>query len=165
MPVCIIWNSQLLMEMLKLWRKYRIISLSEAYFNYISCHGFYMATFLFGLLDYCALLHATLVFFQAITLNVAINSHNQSLFTIVVSNQFVELKGSAFKKFEKNNLFQMSCSGKYFKCYHIHRDCLACLFFCTSHRHHTRLCYRKCLKLLQAGTNFPCPEDLATGRP
>ncbi|XP_065183935.1 transmembrane anterior posterior transformation protein 1-like isoform X2 [Sycon ciliatum] len=56
------------------------------------------------------LLHSTLVFFQAITLNVAINSHNQSLFTVVVSNQFVELKGSAFKKFEKNNLFQMSCS-------------------------------------------------------
>ena len=24
--------------------------------------------------------------------------------------QFVELKGSVFKKFEKNNLFQMSCS-------------------------------------------------------
>ena len=26
-------------------------------------------------------------------------------------HQFVELKGSVFKKFEKNNLFQMACSG------------------------------------------------------
>ena len=26
--------------------------------------------------------------------------------------QFVELKGSVFKKFEKYNLYQMSCSGK-----------------------------------------------------
>lgn len=28
--------------------------------------------------------------------------------------QFVEIKGSVFKKFEKNNLFQMSNSGKLF---------------------------------------------------
>lgn len=27
--------------------------------------------------------------------------------------QFVEIKGSVFKKFEKNNLFQMSNSGKW----------------------------------------------------
>lgn len=30
------------------------------------------------------------------------------------SSQFVEIKGSVFKKFEKNNLFQMSNSGKIF---------------------------------------------------
>lgn len=79
--------------------------------------------------------------FQATTLNVAFNSHNKALLTIMMSNnvseislgslsqvsavfgtcdrpthnslvflQFVELKGSVFKKFEKNNLFQMSCS-------------------------------------------------------
>lgn len=29
--------------------------------------------------------------------------------------QFVEIKGSVFKKFEKNNLFQMSNSGKFVK--------------------------------------------------
>jgi len=48
--------------------------------------------------------------FQATTLNVAFNSHNKALLTIMMSNNFVELKGSVFKKFEKNNLFQMSCS-------------------------------------------------------
>lgn len=84
---------------------------------------------------------------QATTLNVAFNSHNKSLLTIMMSNnvsthvstiffnaflfiesvlssvthfhlsrcvslQFVEIKGSVFKKFEKNNLFQMSNSGE-----------------------------------------------------
>ncbi|ELU04873.1 hypothetical protein CAPTEDRAFT_5824 [Capitella teleta] len=55
-------------------------------------------------------MHAILVLFQATTLNVAFNSHNKALMTIMMSNNFVELKGSVFKKFEKNNLFQMSCS-------------------------------------------------------
>lgn len=55
-------------------------------------------------------LHGLLVLFQATTLNVAINSNNKALLTIMISNQFVELKGSVFKKFDKNNLFQVSCS-------------------------------------------------------
>ncbi|XP_031556071.1 transmembrane anterior posterior transformation protein 1 homolog [Actinia tenebrosa] len=55
-------------------------------------------------------LHSVLVLFQATCLNVAVNSHNKALLVIMVSNQFVELKGSVFKRFEKNNLFQMACS-------------------------------------------------------
>ncbi|XP_072352525.1 transmembrane anterior posterior transformation protein 1 homolog isoform X1 [Scyliorhinus torazame] len=55
-------------------------------------------------------LHTILVMVQATTLNVAFNSHNKSLLTIMMSNNFVEIKGSVFKKFEKNNLFQMSNS-------------------------------------------------------
>lgn len=57
-----------------------------------------------------ALCHTLLILLQATTLNVAFNSHNQSLLTIMMSNNFVELKGSVFKKFGKPNLFQMSCS-------------------------------------------------------
>uniref|UniRef100_A0A1I8EFG0 Eukaryotic membrane protein n=1 Tax=Wuchereria bancrofti TaxID=6293 RepID=A0A1I8EFG0_WUCBA len=49
-------------------------------------------------------------FGQATTLNVAFNSHTQALLAIMMSNNFVELKGSVFKKFAKANLFQMSCS-------------------------------------------------------
>lgn len=70
----------------------------------------------FGVLSHLTLailyvfLHSMLVLFQATTLNVAINSSNKALLTIMMSNNFVELKGSVFKKFEKNNLFQMSCS-------------------------------------------------------
>ncbi|XP_033207655.1 protein TAPT1 homolog isoform X2 [Belonocnema kinseyi] len=55
-------------------------------------------------------LHTILVLFQATTLNVAINSSNKALLTIMMSNNFVELKGSVFKKFDKNNLFQLSCN-------------------------------------------------------
>uniref|UniRef100_A0A8C2CL59 Transmembrane anterior posterior transformation 1b n=1 Tax=Cyprinus carpio TaxID=7962 RepID=A0A8C2CL59_CYPCA len=55
-------------------------------------------------------LHAILIMVQATTLNVAFNSHNKSLLTIMMSNNFVEIKGSVFKKFENNNLFQMSNS-------------------------------------------------------
>ncbi|VEN40772.1 unnamed protein product [Callosobruchus maculatus] len=56
------------------------------------------------------ILHSILVLFQATTLNVAINSRNKALMTIMMSNNFVELKGSVFKKFDNNNLFQVSCS-------------------------------------------------------
>lgn len=47
---------------------------------------------------------------QATCLNVAVNSNNKGLLTIMISNNFVELKGSVFKKFDKNNLFQLTCS-------------------------------------------------------
>ncbi|XP_061389700.1 protein TAPT1 homolog [Musca vetustissima] len=55
-------------------------------------------------------LHSFLIMFQATTLNVAVNSNNKGLLTIMISNNFVELKGSVFKKFDKNNLFQLTCS-------------------------------------------------------
>lgn len=55
-------------------------------------------------------LHSLLVLLQATTLNVALNSKNKALLTIMMSNNFVELKGMVFKKFEKKNLFHMSCS-------------------------------------------------------
>ncbi|XP_066146322.1 protein TAPT1 homolog [Euwallacea fornicatus] len=56
------------------------------------------------------IMHSILLLFQATTLNVAINASNKALLTIMMSNNFVELKGSVFKKFDKNNLFQVSCS-------------------------------------------------------
>lgn len=56
------------------------------------------------------MIHSLLVMFQASTLNVAINSNNKGLLTIMMSNNFVELKGSVFKKFDKHNLFQLTCS-------------------------------------------------------
>ena len=57
-------------------------------------------------------IHTVVLLFQTVTLNVAVNSHSKALLTIMVSNNFVELKGSVFKKFERSNLFQMSCSGE-----------------------------------------------------
>ncbi|RNA18983.1 transmembrane anterior posterior transformation 1 -like protein [Brachionus plicatilis] len=54
--------------------------------------------------------HSIVFLCLSTTLNVAFNSHNNALLTIMMSNNFVELKGSVFKKFDKNNVFQMSCS-------------------------------------------------------
>ncbi|KAJ4295396.1 hypothetical protein N0V90_007408 [Kalmusia sp. IMI 367209] len=54
--------------------------------------------------------HATALFYQVITLNVAVNSYSNALLTLLMSNQFVEIKSTVFKKFEKENLFQVTCA-------------------------------------------------------
>lgn len=51
------------------------------------------------------LLHA-----QAISLNVAINSESHMLLTLLVSNQFMELKTCVFKKYDRTSLFLITCS-------------------------------------------------------
>ncbi|KAL0487183.1 TAPT1 [Acrasis kona] len=53
--------------------------------------------------------HTLLQLFRVITLNVALNSQNNALFTLLVSNNFVELKGNVFKKVNEDNLMQVSC--------------------------------------------------------
>lgn len=58
---------------------------------------------------YC-IIHSTALFYQVITLNVAVNSYSNALLTLLMSNQFVEIKGTVFKKIEKENLFQLTCA-------------------------------------------------------
>jgi hypothetical protein len=60
---------------------------------------------------YVVAVHALVMIYQLISLNVAVNSFDHALLTLLVSNQFVEIKGSVFKKFEKDNLFQITCAG------------------------------------------------------
>lgn len=55
-------------------------------------------------------IHATALFYQVIALNVAVNSYSNALITLLMSNQFVEIKSTVFKKFEKDNLFQLTCA-------------------------------------------------------
>ncbi|KAI9919469.1 hypothetical protein PsorP6_017608 [Peronosclerospora sorghi] len=55
-------------------------------------------------------LHALLLLAQVVTLNVAVNSSNSSLLTLLLSNNFAELKTLVFKKFEPPQLFQIACS-------------------------------------------------------
>ncbi|KAF2397023.1 DUF747-domain-containing protein [Trichodelitschia bisporula] len=55
-------------------------------------------------------IHASALLYQVITLNVAVNSYSNALLTLLMSNQFVEIKGTVFKKFEKENLFQLTCA-------------------------------------------------------
>lgn len=40
----------------------------------------------------------------------AVNSYSNALITLLLSNQFVEIKSTVFKKFEKENLFQLTCA-------------------------------------------------------
>ena len=55
------------------------------------------------------MIHSVCMFYQMIALNVAVNS-GLSLFMLLLSNQFMELKGNVFKKFSDLNVFQMTCS-------------------------------------------------------
>jgi transmembrane anterior posterior transformation protein 1 len=64
-------------------------------------------------------MHAFVLFCQVITLNVAINGSSSTLFALMVSNNFVELKGSVFKKFAIDNLFAATCGGN------VQKQCLA----------------------------------------
>jgi hypothetical protein len=54
--------------------------------------------------------HSTALFCQVVSLNVAVNSYSNALITLLMSNQFVEIKSTVFKKIEKDNLFQMTCA-------------------------------------------------------
>ena len=54
--------------------------------------------------------HAVALYYQCITLNVAVNSYSNALLTLLMSNQFVEVKSTVFKRFEKDNLFQLTCA-------------------------------------------------------
>ena len=56
------------------------------------------------------LMHATALFYQVITLNVAVNSYSNALLTLLMSNQFVEIKSTVFKRIDKENLFQLTCA-------------------------------------------------------
>ncbi|KAJ1920309.1 hypothetical protein H4219_001422 [Mycoemilia scoparia] len=56
------------------------------------------------------LIHTMIIYYQMITWNVAVNSYGQQLLTLLISNQFVEIKGTVFKRWEKENLFQLSCA-------------------------------------------------------
>jgi len=54
--------------------------------------------------------HCLVIFLQLITINVALNSENNALYTLLISSNFVELKSNVFRRCGKENLFQISCS-------------------------------------------------------
>ncbi|KAM0279746.1 hypothetical protein ACHAQH_004437 [Verticillium albo-atrum] len=64
--------------------------------------------FLLALVYNC--IHSVALYYQVITLNVAVNSYSNALLTLLLSNQFVEIKSTVFKRFEKDNLFQLTCA-------------------------------------------------------
>ena len=54
-------------------------------------------------------IHCCILYIWAVTLNVAVNTQSSSLLTLLVSNQFLELKSTVFKRFRSDNLFQVAC--------------------------------------------------------
>ncbi|KAJ1834689.1 hypothetical protein LPJ63_001739 [Coemansia sp. RSA 2711] len=56
------------------------------------------------------LVHTLVMFCQVITLNVAVNAYSDHLLSLLISVQFVEIKSTVFKKWEKEMLFQVSCA-------------------------------------------------------
>ncbi|KAJ2708774.1 hypothetical protein H4R19_004583, partial [Coemansia spiralis] len=56
------------------------------------------------------LVHTLILFYQVITLNVAVNAYSDQLLALLISNQFVEIKSNVFKKWEKEMLFQIGCA-------------------------------------------------------
>eukprot|EP00968_Pinguiococcus_pyrenoidosus_P011459 scaffold923_cov256-Pinguiococcus_pyrenoidosus.AAC.36 len=55
------------------------------------------------------ILHSCLLFIHMATLNVAINSVDAALLTVLISSNFAEIKSFVFKKFDKKNVFQLGC--------------------------------------------------------
>ncbi len=50
-----------------------------------------------------AILHSALTFSRMVSLNVAINTKDNALLTLLISNNFIELKSSVFKRFQPEN--------------------------------------------------------------
>ncbi|KAJ1820151.1 hypothetical protein LPJ75_001013, partial [Coemansia sp. RSA 2598] len=64
----------------------------------------------FALAQAYMLVHTLVLFYQVITLNVAVNAYSDQLLSLLISNQFVEIKSNVFKKWEKEMLFQVACA-------------------------------------------------------
>ena len=67
-------------------------------------------SFSFFVVAMYVMIHSAIYFIHIATLTVAINSAEQALITVLILNNFAEIKGFVFKKFDKQNLFQLACS-------------------------------------------------------
>lgn len=57
-----------------------------------------------------ALLHSLVLFLHITTVNVAMNSADHALLSLLIGGNFAEIKGTVFKKHSKKNLFQITMS-------------------------------------------------------
>jgi hypothetical protein len=57
-----------------------------------------------------AIVHSYILFVHVATLNVAMNSADQTLLTLLISGNFAEIKSTVFKKYNKQNLFKIVTS-------------------------------------------------------
>ncbi|KAG5355172.1 Endoplasmic reticulum membrane protein 65 [Yarrowia sp. B02] len=68
-----------------------------------------LATYMLLYMAYSAV-HSGVLLYQIVTLNVAVNSYSNALLTLLLSNQFNEVKSTVFKRFERESLFQLTCA-------------------------------------------------------
>ena len=57
-----------------------------------------------------AMVHSFLLFVHVATLNVAMNSADQALLSLLIGGNFAEIKSTVFKKYNKPNLFKIAAS-------------------------------------------------------
>ena len=60
-------------------------------------------------LTYTAL-HSILLFVHVATMNVAMNSSDQALLSLLIGGNFAEIKSTVFKKYNKASLFKITAS-------------------------------------------------------
>lgn len=77
----------------------------------------YYVIYLIYLCMYCKdvtcviVVHSILQLLRIVSLNVALNSESETLLTLLISNNFAEIKAHIFRKFTYENVFQITCSG------------------------------------------------------
>lgn len=65
---------------------------------------------IFGPASYLyALTHSYLLLYKVTILNVAVNSTGNALLSLMVSNQFMEIKSAVFKKYDEEGLLAVTC--------------------------------------------------------
>jgi len=75
-----------------------------------SISGYTTAVMAFFVAAIYVIVHSSIYFIHVATLTVAINSAEQALVTVLILNNFAEIKSFVFKKFDRTNLFQLACS-------------------------------------------------------
>eukprot|EP00049_Salpingoeca_infusionum_P014102 m.262834 g.262834 ORF g.262834 m.262834 type:complete len:581 (+) comp15597_c0_seq1:205-1947(+) len=77
---------------------------TDSFGSFLKLIVFWLLAFLF------LVLHTSAILVQLVALNVAINSNNQSLLPLLISNQFMEIKSAVFKRCDIVSLFQITCA-------------------------------------------------------
>lgn len=77
--------------------------------NDFTLSQFWNITFAFLVASVYVAIHSSLYFITIATLTVAVNTADKALMTVLIINNFAEIKAFAFKKFDKEALFVMSC--------------------------------------------------------
>ena len=57
-----------------------------------------------------AIIHSLILFVHAATLNVAMNSADSALISLLIGGNFAEIKSTVFKKYNKQSLFKITTS-------------------------------------------------------